>query len=290
MRERIVKELVKAVTEVAGEGYEVTSAEIQKNNGVILQAVVIRKDGKGASPVIYIDDKVDQIEAGYADAKGMAEEIFRVYRVNEFTDQDSREMIGKRYILDNVVYQIVNAERNTGRLADVPSRPVENLAAIYRVIVKLEGYTGSYTVSNRIMRNAGISFDELEKAARENTEREGFEIRTMAEIMGELVGFDHDMNGGPSVFVMTNKERMNGAAILLYEDQLAMLADRMQEDFFIIPSSIHELLAIPVSQAEYDVLKSMVKEVNDTQVMPEEILSYEVYRYYRETGELRVAV
>lgn len=61
-------------------------------------------------------------------------------------------------------------------------------------------------------------------------------------------------------------------------------------DFYILPSSIHELLAVPVSTAEIEELRQMVKEVNDNEVAPEEILGYEVYRYNRETGEVEVAV
>ena len=50
------------------------------------------------------------------------------------------------------------------------------------------------------------------------------------------------------------------------------------------------LLAVPVSTAEIEELRQMVKEVNDNEVAPEEILGYEVYRYNRETGEVEVAV
>ena len=67
-------------------------------------------------------------------------------------------------------------------------------------------------------------------------------------------------------------------------------AQKMNGDFYILPSSIHELLAVPVSTAEIEELRQMVKEVNDNEVAPEEILGYEVYRYNRETGEVEVAV
>lgn len=64
----------------------------------------------------------------------------------------------------------------------------------------------------------------------------------------------------------------------------------MNGDFYIIPSSIHELIAVPVLAQGLEELREMVKEVNDNQLAPEEILGYEVYRYNRETGEVEVAV
>lgn len=76
---------------------------------------------------------------------------------------------------------------------------------------------------------------------------------------------------------------------MLYKEYLEIAAKKMNGDFYILPSSIHELLAVPVSTAEIEELRQMVKEVNDNEVAPEEILGYEVYRYNRETGEVEVA-
>lgn len=50
------------------------------------------------------------------------------------------------------------------------------------------------------------------------------------------------------------------------------------------------MIAVPVSAQGLEELREMVKEVNDNQLAPEEILGYEVYRYNRETGEVEVAV
>lgn len=88
---------------------------------------------------------------------------------------------------------------------------------------------------------------------------------------------------------MTQAQRLHGANIMLYKEYLEIAAEKMNGDFYILPSSIHELLAVPVSTAEIEKLRQMVKEANDNEVAPEEILGYEVYRYNRETGEVEVA-
>ena len=58
-------------------------------------------------------------------------------------------------------------------------------------------------------------------------------------------------------------------------------------DFFILPSSIHELLVVPKQDGmELSDLEAMVQEVNATQVAPEEKLSDHVYEYDAKEKEL----
>lgn len=107
--------------------------------------------------------------------------------------------------------------------------------------------------------------------------------------MGVNPGPEIEEPDGPQMYVLTNARKLHGANIMLYKEYLEIAAEKMNGDFYILPSSIHELLAVPVSTAEIEKLRQMVKEVNDNEVAPEEILGYEVYRYNRETGEVEVA-
>jgi hypothetical protein len=80
---------------------------------------------------------------------------------------------------------------------------------------------------------------------------------------------------------------MYGAAALLYSEQIKQLADSLQSDLIILPSSVHELLLLPDDgENEYTFYRQMVEDVNTTQVEPEEILSYSLYRYLREKEEV----
>ena len=145
-----------------------------------------------------------------------------------------------------------------------------------------------------ILDRSGISFEELDEAAKKNTEKSGFSVRTMSEVMCELmgvnVGQEIEEPDGPQMYILTNARKIHGANIMLYKEYLEIAAEKMNGDFYIIPSSIHELIAVPVSAQGLEELREMVKEANDNQLTPEEILGYEVYRYNRETGEVEVAV
>ena len=50
-----------------------------------------------------------------------------------------------------------------------------------------------------------------------------------------------------NLYVLTNKSRINGAAGIMYEGVLKKLADKLESDMYILPSSIHEVIILPKS-------------------------------------------
>ena len=91
------------------------------------------------------------------------------------------------------------------------------------------------------------------------------------------------------MFVITNDLKLNGAASIYYSDVLEKIAEKLRDDLYILPSSIHEVIAIPSKYGDLESLSTMVKEVNSTQVAEEEQLSDNVYLYTASTKELHIA-
>lgn len=297
MREAIVKELVGAVKEMAGNGYSVTAQETTKNNGVKMLGIEIRKPEETVVPRLYVDGIVDRVEDGFMTVEDAAKKVFEMYQNSETPEieMNVEKLIDRKFILDHVEYQLVNAERNAEKLKDIPGKKIADLVAIYRVVVSAgEDGMMSYVLTKATLDRSGISFEELDEAAKKNTEKSGFSVRTMSEVMCELMGVNVSQEieepDGPQMYILTNARKLHGANIMLYKEYLEIAAEKMNGDFYIIPSSIHELIAVPVSAQGLEELREMVKEVNDNQLAPEEILGYEVYRYNRETGEVEVAV
>lgn len=295
MKEKIVMELVEEVKKVAGERCTVTLQGVKKNNGVELLAVSIRSSFEVMTPAIYIDKTVKEIEREEITIMEAAQRIFDTYQERKDIDLGIEEakLMYKQFILNHVEYQVVNAKRNAERLEGVPRKQIVDLAVIYRVVLNDgDNRLTSYILNENHLKLAGINADELDEAARSNTQKAGFVIKTMGEIIAEMMGMNNSLDeetlGDPQMYVLTNRRKVNGANILLYKDWLAEVANRLKDDFFILPSSIHELLAVPVSGTDVKELRAMVKEVNNTEVAPEEILSYEVYRYSRKTCEIEV--
>lgn len=73
----------------------------------------------------------------------------------------------------------------------------------------------------------------------------------------------------------------------MYEGVLKKLADKLESDIYILPSSIHEVIILPKSTMfNKEELMAMVRDVNTEGVSKDEVLSYTVYEYDRNTEEI----
>ncbi|MDE7183556.1 MAG: hypothetical protein K2O40_03555 [Lachnospiraceae bacterium] len=152
-----------------------------------------------------------------------------------------------------------------------------------------------------------VTVEELYRAASDNTQRlEKPEIMGIEEILNDVVnendrsmeeksGSNNDAGSiekypaAVPVYVLSNRERLQGAACMLYPDLLRRLADATDSSYYIIPSSIHELLIVPTDGfMDREEIKEMIREVNDTQVKPEERLSYSLYGYDKKENKVEI--
>ena len=134
----------------------------------------------------------------------------------------------------------------------------------------------------------GQTTDVLYRIAQNNMRRSMQELLIpMQELIGEMTGIKPDQTDGVKMYVLTNRAKLNGASAMLYSDKIRELAEHLQSDLLILPSSVHEVLLLPDDhEQQYDFYREMVEEVNTTQVEPEEILSYHLYRYSRQKAEI----
>ena len=100
----------------------------------------------------------------------------------------------------------------------------------------------------------------------------------------ELFGSFEEEPSSPPLYVLTNQSHLNGASVLLYKNLLKELSDTIDESFYILPSSIHEIILVPSgSSLSKTNLNLMVQDVNQKEVSPMERLSDHVYFYNRLT-------
>lgn len=82
------------------------------------------------------------------------------------------------------------------------------------------------------------------------------------------------------LYVITNKDQFRGAALACDLKHIKKWAkDNGYHKAVILPSSIHEMLLVPLENEEYDLdmFSSMVADVNATQVDPTEQLTNRAY-------------
>lgn len=197
MKEAMIERLAEAVKDIAGEGYEVKAVVVQKNNGVELDALNIRKPGEIMVPTVYIQRELELLEDDKITVEEAAKHVLEVYKENKdrkpVTDVDIKEISGKDFILQHVEYQLVNAERNAERLETVPAKRIADLAALYRVVVSEdETGTASYVLSTEQRMRAQISVEELDEAAAKNTCKSEFTVQSMYEVMAAMMHMDEN--------------------------------------------------------------------------------------------------
>lgn len=289
-----MKNLEKIVMEVKtelGEDMEIRLQEVGKNNGCIRQTIQIYEPDSLVGVVIYLDDMLREIREGEMDAKTAAERIVDIYRDQSENSEmlDTVRNFRKEDILDRVVYQLVNREKNADLLAEIPYRNFLDMAVVYRVSIKADGkYVGSILVTNGFCKTYNIHFEELEASAKQNTEKEGFFTKALSALVGKMLG-KPDMPETPDMWVVSNPDCINGAAVMLYKEEFQSMADKLESDLFVLPSSIHEVIVVPADREALDNYKTMVREINETEVDPEEVLTDSVYHYNRKAGMLAVA-
>ena len=93
------------------------------------------------------------------------------------------------------------------------------------------------------------------------------------------------------MYVLGNRSRQYGAVQMCNPQALQEAAETIGDDFYILPSSIHETILVPVrgKEDEADKLAEMVACVNSSEVPDTEILSNHVYRYRRQSRRIELA-
>ena len=183
---------------------------------------------------------------------------------------------------DKLMIQLIGREGNEGMLRTIPHHSIEDMEIVYRLRVQdTEMGLASALVTNSMLGHYGITAEQLRQDAFASAvSHTPFEIKTMAEVLNELMGAEIIPQDELPMYVASNKERIHGAGVIAYPEFMEEATKRLGGDFYVLPSSIHEVILMPdtpdVSALE---LQGIVQSVNVEQVAPEERLSDHIYHY-----------
>lgn len=310
--ERTITDFAEAVrTETIkklGGEYQVTVETKNKNNKAVYTGLHISRKGMEAEPLVYLDDYFKQYQNGNMTVSEAVECVVRASR-KKGPSVEIRQFLEYENVKDSIVYRLINTEMNRELLDDLPHMEFLDLSVVFCCLVMEEEDNPAFIwIHNIHMKLWDVTVEELYWAASENTQRlekpelmnieeilydvlpeEGFSLNENDRSMEEKTAGNNDAASTVPVYVLSSRKRLQGAACMLYPDLLRKIADRMDSSYYIIPSSIHELLLIPAAGfADRDELKAMICEINDTHVAPEERLSYSLYGYDRKENKVEI--
>lgn len=291
---------LKGILEKRMEDSEIEVREVEKNNSVILTGIAIRQKASPIARNIYINKFYEAYQDGMElqEIAGEIERICKSEKEPALHDFHIKELADFEKIRNKISLKLVNAGKNKNRLKSMPCRTFLDLAVIYDVCVtQIDDAVGSIAVTNDMMEAWGVKEEQLYELALQNAvKHDRGVIKPLESLMQTLIGSgekteeethhykDFDISIAEDIqetalYVATNRSKTNGAAVVLYPYLLDTVGTFLG-DFFILPSSIHEILLLPADGAmESSELLRMVHEVNASTVAAEEVLSENVYRY-----------
>lgn len=195
----------------------------------------------------------------------------------------------KKIAKKSLFVKLVNTERNESLVEQSISKEFLDLSAVVRIVLKMdkEGMA-SMALSKGAAEILGMTEEEIYAAALANTLRL-FPPKLMnlgryveMSIGGKLLFGEDEV----TTYILTNQKEVDGAFYLMSPEVVGAIAEALEDDLYILPCSVNEVLLVRASELEdgVDELKEMVRDVNETVVSEKDILSYSVYYYDKENG------
>ena len=256
--------------------------------------------GRSVSPTLYINHMYEH----YLETENLQEVLQSAARRMDMAFKEMPEVgdVNLEGAKDNIVFQVINTLQNEDMLRDMPHREFQDLSIIYRWVVKVdENGIQSSAIRNNLAEQLGMNEEQLFKCAVENTRRIfPPTVKSMNDVIREMFISDGmpvevadmmigEMPEDKMMWVISNDRGINGAGSMLYEDNLHKLAMKLETDLYILPSSVHECIAVSTNVGDPYELAEMVSEINMGQVALEDRLSNQVYHYDKDARRLTLA-
>lgn len=287
-----------------------------KNNDTVKTGITVIKKGVNAGPTIYAEDYYGAYYDAGIDIDSIMKTAGMMIQSNDnYKDIDIKHLTDYESVKESIAFKVVNADSNRKFLETLPHKTVKDLAFIYEVDVTINNKKGSMKINYGLLNEYNISEEELHETAMRNTERlyPGY-VRNMNEVITELMvekltaqarmtGIEFSKEAiektaretisvygdedKPPMYVVTNTKMINGAGVMFYPGMMDKIAKELGGNYFVIPSSVHEIIVIPdTKDITPEELNGMIQEVNANELAPDEYLSDHSYYYDSHLREL----
>jgi len=296
---KFCEKIYMAISEFYGDEVKVELKEVKKNNGVILTGLMFVEGDTDMSPAVYLDSYFHEYENG-KEIERIIMDVINIYEKVRKNPKVNMEFFTEySAVKERICYKIINYKKNEELLTECPHIKFLNLAITfyYAYSNPILG-NGSILIKNTHKEEWNVSTEELFRQANDNTKRLfPQEILGIKNLLEELVGGEF-LDEGMSIreemlipmYVVTNKNRHMGAISIMYPGILAELAQKEDSNLFLLPSSVHEFIVLADTGQDTEDLRKMVREVNESKVAEEEILSDSVYYYDKISEKIELLI
>ena len=277
-KDSIIQHLLKDIPEPK----KITIRSFTRNNGQKLDGLIILQNDLNIAPTIYLNSYFADHQNG-TPFYDIYEHILKTYQRYQPSESINASFFKDfQRVRPHIVYRLINYQMNQELLQSVPHFQFLDLAIVFYYLLHTDR-TGSASIliQNDHLTNWAVDADILLRLAKENTPHLlPYELQDMYQILEH--NLYSDLTDPYPMFVLSNRSHLNGACCILYQNLLKQISDTMESDFYILPSSVHEVILIPATdRTSISELSEMVQEVNGTEVARDEVLSQHAYYYSR---------
>lgn len=303
----------KEVRQKLNKDIRVTLHSVMKNNSRERIGLVIKEPDVMAAPTIYLEEFYEkyQKEKVFKTLEAIACDILNYYRsVRCEISQDFNKLGDFKNVRDRILYKLINTEKNGELLKSIPHRKIVDLSIAYYVLLEMnELGTGTILIDHEQIQRWGVGEAQLFELANANSHnllpvqlmtiksvvkeltepleevQENLLRRFCSNAPGDTADWTSDNDERADImYVLTNRNRSLGAACILYPQVLDQIRLYLKENYYILPSSIHEVIIVPESKClEKSEMDKIITEINAAHVADEEVLSDHSY-YYNPSG------
>lgn len=205
---------------------------------------------------------------------------------------DIDTVTGRNFIMEHVIYELVNYEKFQKKLESVVHKKFLDLAVTYRVVIDdNKERRASYLFDKKLLERKKITENDLDRAAEQNTRRMGCRFESIMKVLGYMLKAEESWDTPEDmVYVVTNENYNNGSSIMMIDDVMDSICEKLGGRMFVIPSSRDELIVIPCGLYDGAITEiiNTISQVNET-LTEDEYLSDKLY-VYEKGGRMQIEV
>lgn len=272
--QEFVNEVVNGVRERLSD-CEVMVAIKDMPNGLTKTGITIKLNGANIAPTIYVDD----FYKSNLPVKDTIDTIVRIYHDHKIPSIDMKWFMDFEQIRPYLRARLYNKSTKAEVFKSAGEYGFDDLIIVPYVDEVDIGaeQKGSIKVMSQHLEMWNRSADEVIEIALGNTARLG-KISSMAKWLSKMMDVPENFISDEPDFIKIASVQNQAFGAISAITCRSQLTEMYPDGYYIIPSSIHECIVLPVID-EFGYITEMIKTVNREVVSPEEILSDHVYKF-----------
>ena len=263
---------------------EIEERAVNKAQRGTLNDLLFKKEGLDCAPTFYVEDFYMAYKAGTSIADLSQQAVDSAVRCMDMAGQLARDSFNMLGDTENLRVRMLNKGRNREYLKGIPFR---EMGCGFVFIAEIGHGEYGAVITDALMKDFEMTGDELFDKALLNTMEK---YPAVLQDLGDSVmqGTEECENlldaqsgkmpagSGPG-YVLTNSRFFWGAGALFYPGMIERIHDLLGGDFYVLPSSVHELILIKVDDQDPRQLADLVRSANRSVVRDSDILADDLF-------------